>query len=184
MLIEFVRQCQARNQAAIQYCNNQEPGFFKLGSGQNVQGQGGLSCFNSQRFNEGSSHEWIEQDQLFEICQRMGVSEWQDIYTEVDVEVLFQKHMVVVNQNEVKNLNTMKTIQLQAISSGVHIGSSNWVLQIDGENELQKYGIVHNVCLEGEYRYPRGIDTNSLKNCDCLLVSSSVFQEQLVEYNL
>ena len=86
-----------------------------------------------QKYNEGTSQEWIEQDQLFEICQNLGVQDWRDVYTELDVENLFENYVIELNHNEIHHLTTEKTIAIQAVSSGVHIGSSNWVLTLEGE---------------------------------------------------
>ena len=167
-LIEFVNLCQERNQESIDYVN--QSGVFGLCH--NSQGQGESN--SSEKYNQGSSNEWIEQDQLFEICQNLGVHDWQDIYTEVDVEALFDQFVVVLNHNEIHYLTNEKTISLSSVASGVHIGSSNWVLNVQGETELSKFGIVTNCCLEGQYRYPKQVDTQGLAKADCLLLSSGL----------
>ena len=41
-----------------------------------------------------------------------------------------------------------------------------------------------NVCFEGEFRYPKGLDIDALKNCDCLIVNSSIMLEKLIEHNM
>lgn len=86
--------------------------------------------------------------------------------------------MVVLNHNEIHYLTNEKTIALSAVASGVHIGSSNWVLNVQGESELSKYGIITNCCLEGQYRYPKQIDTLALSQADCLLLSSGLLIDQ------
>jgi hypothetical protein len=51
----------------------------------------------------------------------------------MDVETLFEKHVVVLNHNEIHFMTNDHTISISPSSSGVHIGSSNWVLQMEGE---------------------------------------------------
>ena len=64
------------------------------------------------------------------------MQDWQDIYSEVDVETLFEKHVVVLNHNEIYHLTNEHTVSISPVSSGVHIGSSNWVLKVEGESDL------------------------------------------------
>lgn len=40
------------------------------------------------------------------------------------------------------------------------------------------------MCLEGDYRYPLGIDTSCLVGVDCLLMSSNVIVPEMVDFNL
>ena len=98
-----------------------------------AQGQGGLAHTQPQKYNNGTSHEWIEQDQLFEICQNLGVQDWRDVYTKVDVQNLFENFVVELNHGEISYLTSTKTVEVKPISSGVHIGSSNWIMNIEGE---------------------------------------------------
>jgi hypothetical protein len=75
-------------------------------------------------------------------------------------------------------------MQISPISSGVHIGSSNWTITIKGEGDSLKYGLLTNICLEGEYRYPKSADPAPFYKVDCLLISSTVIDEQAVRKNL
>ena len=137
---------------------------------------------NPQRYNEGASQEWIEQDQLYEICQHLGCQDWQDVYTQVDVETMFENYVVELNHNEVHQVRN--GIEMQAISSGVHIGQSNWLLKIMGEQQLQKIGLVTNLCLEGDFRYPKSADLQQLQDLDCMLLNSNIFLKREIEHNL
>ena len=112
------------------------------------------------------------------------MQDWQDIYTVNDVENLFENFVVPLNHGEIKFITNEKTVSVSAASSGVHIGSSNWVLKVEGEKELNKYGLLTNFCMDGEYRHSKAIDLAPLEGADCLIVSRSVLQEQLVEHHL
>lgn len=93
--------------------------------------------------------------------------------------------MVELNHNEIHHLTTEKTISIQAVSSGVHTGSSNWVMSIEGEqNTVKRYGLMTHSCLEGDFRYPRSIDKRSMNDIDCLIMSSTVLVDRVVERNL
>jgi hypothetical protein len=39
-------------------------------------------------------------------------------------------------------------------------------------------------CLEGDFRYPRSIDKRSMNDIDCLIMSSTVLVDRVVEKNL
>lgn len=110
--------------------------------------------------------------------------DWQDIYTILDVEKLFENHVVELNLNEVHFLDNSEIVSLQAVSSGVGIGHCNWKLSVKAEDHLQNYGIITNMCLEGDYRYPLGIDTSCLVGVDCLLMSSNVIVPEMIDFNL
>lgn len=139
---------------------------------------------DQSKFNQGASQDWIEQDQLFEICQSLNVHDWQDVYTTMDVETLFENFVVELNHKQVRSVNDEDTMQISPISSGVHIGSSNWMITVQGEGEQQRYGLLTNICLEGEYRYPKSADPAPFQNVDCLLLSSTIIDEQAVRKNL
>jgi len=51
----------------------------------------------------------------------------------MDIEKLFEQHVVVLNHNEIYFLTNEHTISISPSASGVHIGSSNWVLKMEGE---------------------------------------------------
>lgn len=92
--------------------------------------------------------------------------------------------MVVLNHNEVHHLTNEHTVSVSPVSSGVHIGQSNWILKLEGESQLQKFGLLTNICLEGDFRYPKSIDSQALQNVDCLLMNSNLLLEQEIEHNL
>lgn len=48
----------------------------------------------------------------------------------------------------------------------------------------QKIGLVSNVCLEGNYRYPRLVDIKSLMDCDTLICGSAFLERATAEQNL
>ena len=83
-----------------------------------------------------------------------------------------------VNLNETFYLDTQKIVCVQAVSSGVSIGQCNWVLNYNGEELIKKIGLVTNICLDGEYRYPLGIDLKSLQDMDLLITNSNILVHQ------
>lgn len=121
---------------------------------------------------------------MFEICQSLGVQDWQDVYSIVDIETLFENYVVELNHKQIKSVNDEDTMQISPISSGVHIGSSNWTITVSGEGESKRYGLLTNICLEGEYRYPKNADPAPFSKVDCLLLSSTIIDEQAVRKNL
>ena len=72
LLTEFVKMCEERNANSIQYYNQRQQGSFgnilSFQDKKSAQGQGGPDSSYPQKFNEGSSQDWLQQDQLFEIC--------------------------------------------------------------------------------------------------------------------
>lgn len=57
-----------------------------------------------------SKEQWIEEDQMYEICNSLGVQDWHDIYTAVDVETMFEKYVVELSHNEIKTLQNVMQI--------------------------------------------------------------------------
>ena len=91
---------------------------------------------DATKFNQGASQDWIEQDQLYEICQHLGVQDWQEIYSLVDVENLFENYVIEMNHGQVIDIGGEQRMQITPVSSGVHIGSSNWTLAVSGEHKM------------------------------------------------
>lgn len=98
--------------------------------------------------------------------------------------MLFENFVVVLNHNEVHYLTNEHTVSISPVSSGVHIGQSNWILKFEGETQLQKFGLLTNICLEGDFRYPKSVDWQALQSVDCLLLNSNLFLEKEIEHNL
>ena len=171
LLTEFVKMCEERNSESIQYYSRRAFGNLTL------QGQGG----DQQRFNEGASADWLEQDQLFEICQSIGVQDWQDIYSILDVENLFENFVVELNYNQIEYLSGEQTIKVSPVCSGVHIGSSNWIVEIKGD---QRYALVNYISFEGEYRYPKQVDKSAMVGVDVMIMATTVLNQKQVVQNL
>jgi hypothetical protein len=102
----------------------------------------------------------------------------------LDIENLFENFVIEVNHNQVIDIGGEQRMQISPVSSGVHIGSSNWTISVKGEDNMARYGVITNICLEGEYRYPKNADPLPFFNVDCLLLSSSVVDELAVRKNL
>lgn len=48
----------------------------------------------------------------------------------MDVETLFENYVVELNHKQVMSVNDEDTMQISPVSSGVHIGSSNWMITV------------------------------------------------------
>ena len=48
-------------------------------------------------FGSGASKAWLEQDQLYEVCQKWHVNDWQDMYSPFDVDNLFENFVSEVS---------------------------------------------------------------------------------------
>lgn len=59
---------------------------------------------------------------------RLGLEDWLDLYTEEDIQNFFQNYVVVLNHNETHKFDNL--VSFTPVSSGFHIGSSNWNLEI------------------------------------------------------
>jgi hypothetical protein len=57
---------------------------------------------------------------------------------------------------------------ITALSSGYHIGASNWLLEIG----THRIGLLRNSSEEGEFRHPLALNTESLKDLDVLIVGN------------
>lgn len=73
-----------------------------------------------------------------------------------------------MNYNEIHTYNNL--IKISALSSGYHIGSSNWLIEVG----TFKIAILGQSSLEGEYRHPKQFNSQDLKHVDVLLVGSVV----------
>ena len=55
----------------------------------------------------------------------------------------------------------------------LQIGSPQASQQVRQQKKVTKIGLLTNMCLEGDYRYPKLIDGFQLQKCDALLVNSN-----------
>lgn len=113
------------------------------------------------------------------------------MFTAFDVDNLFENYVTEVSFGELKHLDSAGLVVLQAISSGVSIGQCNWILRLSGEvcaepsqPKLEKIGLLTNLCLDGEYRYPKGIEAHSMLECDALIASSGCLVQKTAADNL
>ena len=115
------------------------------------------------------------------------VADWQDMFTEFDVDNLFENFVTELSYNELAYLDASKAIQIEAIPSGSRIGEANWIIKVLGAdatpNGQQKIGLMNNVCLEGNYRYPRLVDIKSLMDCDAIVCGSRFLETATAEQN-
>ena len=65
---------------------------------------------------------------MFSEFNRMGLEDWLDLYTEEDISNFFQNYVVVLNHNERHAFDNL--VNLTPVSSGSHIGSSNWSVEV------------------------------------------------------
>ena len=103
---------------------------------------------------------------MHEIFAREGIDEWQDLYTKEEVETCFNEHVTVLNYSELHKYDNLITIS--ALSSGYHIGSTNWLLEV---GTSIKIGLLRNSSEVEEYsRYPLALNADPLRNLDVLIV--------------
>ena len=82
---------------------------------------------NTKRnLKRGGECEFLKHEKLHEVFARLGIEEWQELYTVEEVEECFNKHVTPLSFNE--NFAFDNLISVTAVSSGYHIGSSNWFL--------------------------------------------------------
>lgn len=62
------------------------------------------------------------------IFATMGIEDWQTLYTHEDIEQCFDDYVKVLNYNESHLIDNL--IKITPLSSGMHLGSSNWLLEI------------------------------------------------------
>jgi Cft2 family RNA processing exonuclease len=76
----------------------------------------------------------------------------------------------VLNFNEAHKYDNLLTFT--AVSSGFHIGSANWSIEV-GQTKL---GVITNASFGVDYRHPMPFNGAALKNADCMVISSVVLQ--------
>jgi len=109
---------------------------------------------------------FLKMEKLHEVFARNGIDEWQELYSEEDVEECFSKYVKLVNYSEVHKHDNMTCIT--ALSSGYHIGASNWLVEIG----THKVGILRNSSEEGEFRHPLALYAEPLRDLDVLIVGN------------
>ncbi len=109
---------------------------------------------------------FLKLEKMHEIFAIDGIEEWQELYTEEEVNECFQKFVKLVNYNEIHKHDNL--VSITALSSGFHIGASNWLLEIG----THRIGILRNSSEEGEFRHPLALFTEPLKNLDVLIVGN------------
>ena len=85
--------------------------------------------------------------------------------------------MVELNYNQIEFLSEEQTIMVSPVCSGVHIGSSNWIVEIKGD---QRYALVNYISFEGEYRYPKQVDQTAMKDVDVMIMATTVLNQKAV----
>ncbi len=103
---------------------------------------------------------------MHEIFARNGIEEWQTLYTEEDIDNCFSKYVKLLNYSEIHKYDNL--IQITPLSSGYHIGASNWLLEIGA----YKIGILRSSSEDGEFRHPLALNIDPLLDLDVLLVGN------------
>ncbi|CDW78963.1 integrator complex subunit 9-like [Stylonychia lemnae] len=115
---------------------------------------------------------YFKHEKLRELFKRQGIDEWQDLYTYADIERCFTDYVKLLNYNESFTFDNL--IKMTPLSSGLHLGSCNWLLEI-GQHRV---GILSNSSEEGDFRYPLYFNVEDLfKNLDVLIVGSILKQQ-------
>ena len=100
------------------------------------------------------------------------MEDWLDLYTEENVTNMFANCVVVLNHNERHSFDNL--LNLTAVSSGFHIGSSNWCVEV----AQMKLALVTNASYGVNYRHPMPFNGSLLKNAQCMFISSVVLNEK------
>jgi Cft2 family RNA processing exonuclease len=87
---------------------------------------------------------------------------------EEDIQKFFANHVVVLNHNEHHRYDNLVT--LTPVSSGFHIGSSNWSLEVG----QMKFALITNASFGVDYRHPMPFNGSQLKNADCMIIGSVI----------
>ena len=107
---------------------------------------------------------------MFSEFNRLGLEDWLDLYTEEDISNFFQNYVVVLNHNERHAFDNL--VNLTPVSSGSHIGSSNWSVEV----AQMKFTLITNASYGVDYRHPMPFNGSMLKNADCMFINSVVLQ--------
>jgi hypothetical protein len=75
----------------------------------------------------------------------------------------------MLNFNEIHQFDDL--IRLTPLSSGLHFGSCNWLIEVGSS---LKIGILNKSSHESEYRYPLTLNIEQLIDVDVLLVGSVI----------
>ena len=105
---------------------------------------------------------------MYHEFSRFGLEDWLDLYTEEDVQQMFQNTVLVLNHNERHVYDNL--LSLTPVSSGFHIGSSNWCIEV----AQMKFVVLTNASVNVAYRHPMPFSDRLLKDAHCMLVSSVV----------
>lgn len=106
------------------------------------------------------------------------MEDWQDLYTEYDVNRFFAEFVTVLNHNEHYTYDSV--VKITPVSSGYQIGSSCWSLEIGH----LKFSIITNASIGLDYRHPKPFQSSLLKNSDCLLLSGIASKSDTASYDL
>jgi Cft2 family RNA processing exonuclease len=116
-------------------------------------------------------------DKLHETFARYGIEDWQELYTLEDVNDCFCNHMKILSFNETTTFENF--IKLTPVSSGLHIGSCNWSIELG----CHKIGIIGKSSEEGDFRHPSYLSTEHLKDLDLMLVSTIARNSTTLNFN-
>ena len=81
---------------------------------------------------------------------------------------MFANQVIVLNHNEKHTFDNL--LSLTPVSSGFHIGSSNWCVEV----AQMKLVLLTNASVDVAYRHPMPFSERLLRNADCMLISSIV----------
>lgn len=114
---------------------------------------------------------------MFQEFSRLGLEDWQDLYTEEDINKFFTEFVTVLNHNEHHTYDSI--LKLTPVSSGFHIGASCWSLEVGH----LKLAILTNASIGLDYRHPKPLQTSLLSNCDVLLLSGIAAKTDVAPYD-
>jgi Cft2 family RNA processing exonuclease len=104
------------------------------------------------------------------------LEDWQDLYTEADIIDCFENYVVVLNHNE--NHVHDSLVKLTPVSSGFHIGSSCWMLEI----AHMKISVLTNASVGVDYRHPKKFAPELLEDSDVMLLAGIASKPDQLPY--
>jgi hypothetical protein len=113
---------------------------------------------------------------MFQEFSRLGLEDWQELYTEQDINKFFAEFVVVLNHNEHHTYDSL--VSMTPVSSGYHIGSSCWFLEV----AHLKLSIVTNASIGVDYRHPKKFSPEIMIGSDVLLLSGIASKPDTAPY--
>jgi hypothetical protein len=90
---------------------------------------------------------------------------------------MFANFVVVLNHNERHAFDNL--LSLTPVSSGFHIGSSNWCVEV----AQMKLAMITNASFGVDYRHPMPFNGSLLRNAQCMFINSVVLNDKRPKFD-